>query len=134
MCSSDLCEEYGGDSTVEDLSGIFAGTGFPALRRLALADAEQADEIAVALAHAPIVAQLEALDLSLGTLGDAGVEALLAGQSLVHLANLELNHNFVLPEVAERLRLALPKTEIDLREDDADDDEDEGVRYVAVAE
>lgn len=88
-------DEGGGGATVGDLAPILAGEGFPSLQRLGLRDAAIADELAVALAAAPVVGQLRVLDLSLGTLGDDGVLALLRGRSLDHLALLDLHHHYL---------------------------------------
>jgi hypothetical protein len=91
--------------------------------------------IAAALAHAPIVARLATLDLSLGALGDEGGAALLAGQPLNHLERLDLHHHFLSAAMAERLREALPDVELDL----ADQCEQttwggQPHRYIAVSE
>ncbi|MGW1891307.1 STM4015 family protein [Streptomyces sp. NPDC002004] len=130
-------EEYGGDATVADLAPILAGSRFPALRHLGLRNSEIQDEIAAAVAGAPIVAQLKSLDLSLGVLTDEGVTALLGGQPLTHLARLDLHHNFVTEPVAQRIRAGLEPSgvEIDLSEP-GDSWEHDGVvrRYTAVAE
>ncbi|MFG2305214.1 STM4015 family protein [Actinacidiphila glaucinigra] len=130
-------EEYGGDATVADLAPILAGGRFPALRHLGLRNSEIQDEIAAAVAAAPVVAQLSSLDLSLGVLTDEGVTALLAGQPLTHLNWLDLHHNFVTEPVAERVRAALEPSgvEVDLS-DPGDEDEWDGEihRYTAVAE
>ncbi|AXG81387.1 STM4015 family protein [Streptomyces paludis] len=131
-------DEYGGDATVADLAPILAGTRLPALRRLALRNSERQDEIAAAVADAPVVARLETLDLSMGTLGDEGARALLAGRPLTHLKKLDLHHHFIGEELRERLRTTLGAAgvEVDLSEvsepDDWDDDEPH--YYVAVAE
>ena len=136
LCLGD--PEYGGTCHPRDLADILAGDRLPALRRLVLADADDADEIAALLAHAPIVAQLEELDLSLGTLGDTGVAALLAGQSLTHLKSLDLNYNFISEAVAHQLVEALPTVAVDIDPGDAEfvdwDEDEERQRYVAVAE
>jgi hypothetical protein len=123
--------EYGGDATVDDLAPILAGRGLPALTRLGLRNAEIADQIAEAVAAAPVVARLAALDLSMGTLGDAGVEALLAGQPLTHLTELDLSHHFVSEELARRLADELPGVRVIVA--DAQKEEEWG-RYTAVAE
>jgi hypothetical protein len=52
-------ENYGGDADVEDLAPILAGTNWPHLEYLGLRDAEIADEVARALAGAPVVARLK---------------------------------------------------------------------------
>jgi hypothetical protein len=128
-------EEYFGGSEAADLAGILDGTHFPALRYLGLRDADNADEIAAAVAHAPIVSRLEVLDLSLGTLGDEGAAALLAGQPLTHLKKLDLHHHYISEAMQERLRAALPGVEVDLSEQEEPDDWDgEENRYVAVSE
>ncbi|MER8114293.1 MULTISPECIES: STM4015 family protein [unclassified Streptomyces] len=129
--------EYGGDATVADLAPVLAGGGFPALRHLGLRNSEIQDEIAAAVASAPVVAQLASLDLSMGVLTDEGMTALLGGQPLTHLTRLDLHHNYVTEAVAERVRAALEPSgvEVDLSEP-GDTWEHEGVvhRYTAVAE
>ncbi|KUN89626.1 cytoplasmic protein [Streptomyces bungoensis] len=130
-------QEYGGDATVADLAPLLAGGRFPALRHLGLRNSEIQDEIAAAVAAAPVVAQLTSLDLSLGVLTDEGVTALLGGQPLTHLTRLDLHHNFVTEPVGGRIRAALEPSgvEIDLSEP-GDLWEDDGVvhRFTAVAE
>ena len=130
-------QEYGGDATLADLAPILAGGRFPALRHLGLRNSEIQDEIAAAVAAAPVVAQLKSLDLSMGVLTDDGVAALLAGQPLTHLTWLDLHHNFVTEQVAERVRAALEPSgvEVDLSER-GEEWEDDGVvqRFTAVAE
>ncbi|MET7418407.1 STM4015 family protein [Dactylosporangium sp. NPDC005555] len=123
--------EYGGDITADDLAPVFSGAGLPRLRRLALRNAEIADQIASALAGAPVVPRLEELDLSLGILSDRGAEALLLGQPLTHLRRLDLSHHFISAELADRLRAELPGVDVDLSDEQ---EEDEGERYTAVSE
>ncbi|WP_432975772.1 STM4015 family protein [Dactylosporangium sp. CA-233914] len=125
-------QEYGADATVEDLAPIFNGAELPALRRLALRNAEIADDIATALAGAPVVARLTSLDLSMGALSDAGAEALLLGQPLTHLHSLDLSHHFMSPDVAARFEEELPGVRVDVsNEQEAEED---GFRYVSVTE
>jgi hypothetical protein len=100
-------KEYGGTTTVGDLTQVLAGTRWPRLRYLGLRNAEHADEVAVAVATATAVAQLSIVDLSLGTLGDAGAQALLDGQSLTHLDILDLHHHFLSETTRSLLRRAL---------------------------
>ncbi|UGQ13293.1 STM4015 family protein [Yinghuangia sp. ASG 101] len=132
-------DNYGGDATLDDLADIFAGTRLPKLRHLGLMNSELQDEIAEALAGAPIVSRLESLDLSMGVLSDAGAEALLSGQPLGHLKKLRIDHHFVGDPMAERLRRALAGsgTTVDIsapeERDEWDDDEIDG-RYVEVSE
>jgi len=110
-------EEYGGDSTVDDLDEVLDGGGLPALRVLGLCNSPRSDAIAATVVGAPVTARLTELDLSLGTLGDEGAEALIAGRAaLSHLRRLDLHHHYVSPEVGARLVAALPGVEIDLSE------------------
>lgn len=129
--------DYGGDATVADLAPILAGGRLPALHHLGLCNSEIQDEIAAAVASAPLVAQLKSLDLSLGVLTDTGAEALLGGQPLTHLTWLDLRHNFFSEPVAERLRAALEPSgvEVDLSERGEEWDDDGTLhRFTAVAE
>ncbi|WP_433797197.1 STM4015 family protein [Actinoplanes sp. CA-252034] len=125
--------QYGGDAGVGDLAPILAGRPMPTLTWLGLRNAEIADEIAAAVAAAPIVARLRVLDLSWGTLSDTGAEALLAGQPLTHLEHLVLNHHFMSPEVARRLVDDLPGVTVDVG-GAREEEEEEWGRYTAVNE
>ncbi|MGW8886501.1 STM4015 family protein [Streptomyces sp. NPDC055749] len=98
---------YGGDATVADLQPLLSGTRFPGLRHLGLRNSELQNEIATAIASAPVVAQLRTLDLSSGTMGDEGAAALLEGQPLTHLEALDLHHHFLTEPMEHRVREAL---------------------------
>lgn len=131
--------EYGGGASAEDLGPILSGVAFPKLRHLGLRDAENADELAAVLAHAPLPAGLESLDLSLGTFGDDGAAALLSGRPLTGLKRLDVHHHFMSEAMIDRLYQALPDVEIDASERLAprvNDYRENGqpYRYVAVAE
>ncbi|MFD3787639.1 STM4015 family protein [Streptomyces cyaneofuscatus] len=127
---------YGGDATLADLGPVLSGGTFLRLRHLGLQNSEIQDEIAAAVASAPVVAQLETLALSMGTLSDTGGEALLNGQPLNHLATLDLRHHYLTSPVLERIRAACVPAVVEggeAEEDYADPDE-EPERYVAVSE
>ncbi len=129
--------QYGGDATLADLAPLLAGGRFPALHHLGLCNSEIQDEIAAAVASAPVVAQLESLDLSMGTLTDTGAEALLAGQPLTHLRRLGLSHHFLSEAVADRVRTAFGSagTDVDLSDPQTPHHwRDEVWRFVAVSE
>ncbi|WDZ82618.1 STM4015 family protein [Micromonospora cathayae] len=132
-------EDYGRDTTVADLAPVLTGERLPALRHLALCNTELADEIAAAVATAPVVPRLEVLDLSKGTMTDAGAEALLTGQPLTHLRQLDLYHHYLSEEAAQRLVARLDGVTVDVsdpQEPDEDDEDDDGevYRYTAVGE
>jgi hypothetical protein len=123
--------EYGGDATVDDLADILGGARLPAVTRLGLCDSEIADDVAAAVASAPVVARLEALDLSMGTLTDRGARALLAGQPLTHLRELDLAYHFLSTEMMERLQAELPGVTVNVADHQ---NEGEFGRFVAVSE
>ena len=126
-------DNYGGDTTVEDLSIILSGERFSQLRYLGLRDSEMADEIAIALATAPILNQLSTLDLSLGTLTDRGAEALVASPYLPKLDKLDLHHHYLSEAMMARLQ-ALPLTVNVEDRQEAEDYDGETWRYIAVSE
>ncbi|MEU4774201.1 STM4015 family protein [Micromonospora sp. NPDC023644] len=127
--------DYGGDASAEDLAGVLSGAGLPALRYLAACNAEIADAVAAAVATAPIVPRLEALDLSKGTLTDEGAKALLAGQPLTHLTRLDLHHHYLSEEMAASVVAALPGVQVDLADaQTAEEYDGKPYRYTAVGE
>jgi uncharacterized protein (TIGR02996 family) len=124
--------EYGADARVTDLKPILKGDGsLKRLKHLGLCNSEFADDIAKAIVNAPIVKQLETLDLSKGTMSDTGAELLIQGASkLKHLKRIDLSKNFFTLEAQEELEETFKKL-IDLS-DQGDGDED--YRYVQVSE
>lgn len=127
--------DYGGDTTVADLAPVLAGDRLPMLRHLALCNAEIADEVAAAVATAPVVRRLEVLDLSQGTMTDAGVDALLAGQPLTHLRRLDLHHHYLGDQAAQRIVGRLIGVQVDVSEpQEAEIFDGEVYRFTAVGE
>ncbi|MFH8478668.1 STM4015 family protein [Streptomyces sp. DSS69] len=128
---------YGGDTDVADLAPLLSGTRLPRLHHLGLRNSEVQNEIAAAVAAAPVVAQLKTLDLSNGTLGDEGAAALLAGQPLTHLDLLDLHHHFLTEAMEQRVRSALEphgvRVDLSERNEPWDNRGAEG-RYTAVSE
>ncbi|MER5454845.1 STM4015 family protein [Micromonospora sp. NPDC002389] len=108
--------DYGGDATLDDLAPLLAGAGTPELRRLGLRNAEIADVVARVVATAPVVPRLSVLDLSMGNLTDKGLEALLAGQPLTHLTELDLHHHYLSEQAQQRVVAALPGVRVDVSE------------------
>ncbi|MFG1780348.1 STM4015 family protein [Micromonospora sp. NPDC049051] len=128
-------QDYGGDASADDLAGVFSGAGLPALRHLAVCNAEIADAVAAAVATAPVVPRLEVLDLSMGTLTDEGAKALLAGQPLTHLTHLDLEHHYLSEDMAASVVAALPGVRVELSDPQVAEDYDGTIyRYTAVGE
>ena len=128
-------EDYAERKEMADLLPLLSGKLFPALRYLGLRDSNQADEVARTVAEAPLLERLEVLDLSLGTLGDAGAEALLASPAVARLQRLDLRHHYISPPVLERLEKLQPVKVVEARSDEDEDEFDGEIhRYVAVGE
>jgi hypothetical protein len=120
---------YGGNSTVEDLAPILAGARFPKLTYLGLKDSKIADDIAKALATAPVLGKLSELDLSMGILTDEGMLALFDGLVYTRIQTLDVSENYLSDEMVQRLK-EIPFNVLTRGQKDADEE----WRYVSVAE
>jgi len=128
-------EDYGGSVTVEDLQPILAGDVFPKLHYLGLRDSQIADEVAQALATAPIVERIRVLDLSMGALGDDGAHALMENPAVAKLEKLDIHYHFCSDEIIEKLRSSLPGVEVDASDPQKPHEwNGHSDRYVAVSE
>ncbi|RYZ83637.1 MAG: hypothetical protein EOP06_19585 [Proteobacteria bacterium] len=126
-------ENYGGTTTIEDLAPLLAGEVFPSLKYLGLRDYDRVDELAAAIANAPILSRIEKLDLSLGTLTDEGAQKLLDSPLVGQLKKLDLHHHFCSTEMMEHLQ-SLP-VEVDVSEQNKVESWDgQTYRYCAVTE
>jgi len=125
-------ENYGGDSGPADLAPILGGSRFPKLVSLALRDCEWADQLAAAVARAPILDRIKQLDLSLGTLGDAGVDALVASPAVRRLQHIDIHHHYVSEAGVAKLKALGISVNADDRQEA--DRRDGDFRYVAVSE
>jgi hypothetical protein len=122
-------DNYGFSGDVDLYRRLLAALAVPSLRYLGLRDAQIADELAQWLAGEETVGRLHTLDLSLGTLGDAGARALLDSPHVRALRRLDLSHHYISAALQGHLK-ALP---IEVVLDDPQE-EDDGDRYVAVGE
>ncbi|HVH97450.1 MAG TPA: WGR domain-containing protein [Enhygromyxa sp.] len=103
-------DEYGGDGNVKQLAGLLKGEGVPKLVHLGLKNCEWQDDIAVALTKSAVLAQLETVDLSMGTMHGDGAEAIIANPAKYkHLKKLDLSNNFLTEDQVARLKKALGK-------------------------
>ncbi|WP_372392554.1 STM4015 family protein [Xanthomonas sp. NCPPB 3582] len=122
-------EDYGFDGELGTYQRLLAAIGPERLRYLGLRNAANTDELAGWLATQPWLGRLETLDLSLGTIGDAGARALVESTQLGQLQRIDLSHHYISAEWQARLA-TLPVTVI--LDEPLEEDEDE--RYVAVSE
>lgn len=115
-------EDYGFDGGIEDVLPLLKGDLFPKLTYLGLKDSEIQDEIAIAAADAPILDQLNTLDLSYGTLTDEGGEALLASARIKQLKQLDLSYHYMSDELVLRWQQSGMSVDVkDQQESDEDD-------------
>ena len=121
-------EDYGATSDEKQFEGLTL-PNMPALKTLALRDCDYADKLASVIAKASVIERLHKLDLSLGTLGDEGVKALLNSTSVALLAELDLHHHYIGDDNVRKLNALGPKVNLD----DAKDDGECG-RFVAIGE
>ncbi|KAB8143729.1 hypothetical protein F8S13_07410 [Chloroflexia bacterium SDU3-3] len=126
-------ERYGGTSAPEDVAPLLAGQGFPKLRYLGLRDSEIVDQIAPLVASAPITQRIQVLDLSLGTLTDAGAQALLESPVIAKLQKLDLHHHYCSDAMMEQLSKLGPQVDVSDQQKPYNHS-GELWRYVAVSE
>jgi len=124
-------EEYGGNCTVQDLQPILSGKLFPKLKYLGLRNCDFVDDIAAVVVNSPIVERIDSLDLSLGTLSDAGAQALLSLPDTGTLKNVSIHFNYASNELLKQLKSH--KISFDTSKP-AGMEEDEEWRFVAVGE
>ncbi|WP_336782790.1 STM4015 family protein [Paenibacillus illinoisensis] len=115
-------DDYGFDGSLEDVLPLLEQGRFPKLVYLGLKDSDIQDDIAKAVAQAPIVDQLEVLDLSQGTLADEGAEALLASDKIKKLKHLDLSYHYMTDEMLIRWKRSGLSVDVsDQQQSDEDD-------------
>ena len=123
--------DYGGETTLADARPLLARTDLPALVHLGLVNCEYTDDVCAIIAGSPLAAQLESLDLSRGTMSEAGVRALAeAKAALPRLAKLDVSDNFLSPAAGVLLHAAYPFATVADQRNEAD----WGARVVSVGE
>lgn len=119
--------EYGASWTQADLAPFYSGSAFPELRSLGLCNSEDQDAIARGIAGGTVLERLQKLDLSLGTLGDEGAEALLACPLLGNLEFLDLHHHYMSEGMIQRFQQL--ELEVDVSEQEEPDDWGDGEEH-----
>lgn len=122
-------DNYGFDGDVWTYARMLDAIDASRLDYLGLRDAQISDDLAKHLAAQPWLGKLKTLDLSMGTIGDAGAQALCESPYLGTLETLDLSHHYIGAEWQAKLRALPCKVVLDDPQD-----EDDGERYVAVAE
>lgn len=100
---------YGVEVTMDEVRPLLDAP-LPALTSLALANSELTDELCVALCGHSLLRRLVALDLSMGTMTDAGAQTLLSHrEQLKHLKTLDVDDNYLSDEAVASLRSVFPQ-------------------------
>lgn len=122
-------DNYGWDGSPADVAPLLQRAMFPKLKYLGLRDCEVADDLVPVVLASDLLDGLDELDLSLGTLGDAGGRLLLESPKIRKLKRLNLRHHYLSEPLMHSLA-ALPLA-VDVTERQAGDEDN---RYVAIAE
>ncbi len=121
---------YGAESSVDDVVPLLTRTDLPNLKCLRLMNSEFTDKLVEALIGSPLLAQIETLDLSLGTMTSVGAQRVLDNlESFAHLAEINVHDNGIGETALRELQLALPSV---IGEQDGEYTEHD--RYVSVGE
>jgi uncharacterized protein (TIGR02996 family) len=125
---------YGGNATIKEVRPLLERTDLTQLEYLGLENSMFADDIARHLGKAPVLRSLKTLDLSQGTMTDAGAQALVAARdSLRHLECLDLTRNFLSKEGIKAVKDLCPKV-LTGGQETPDEGDDEPYYYVSIAE
>jgi uncharacterized protein (TIGR02996 family) len=128
-------DEYGGSGKIGQLKPLFEGSGVPKLEHLGLKNSDFEDDIAIALSKSQLLARLRSVDLSMGTMHEPGAQAILANvDAFRHLAELDLDRNFIPDELAKQLKKALKGIVSVDDQEEPDDWDDEPHYYTSVGE
>lgn len=99
-------DSYGFDGGIEDIRALIDHVKtLKHLTYLGIGNSELQDEIAKAVMESGLVARLEVLDFSNGTLSDKGAKLLMDHkEDLSHLKKLDLHYHFLSGEMMEKLK------------------------------
>lgn len=123
--------DYGGTADIAALRPIFSNRSLTQLRHLGLQNSEMQDQIAAELAGSPLLAQLESVDLSMGTMHEPGATAILDNATAFgHLHAINLAENYIPDSYCERLVAAFGHA-VDCSSQRMPDDLDGDPRYYA---
>jgi hypothetical protein len=121
-----------GETTAVDFVALLDASATGSLVHLGLKGLPFSDDLVAALAASKMLRKLEALDLSRGTLTNAGARALVKiGKDLPRLEDIDLSGHSLARGVVEELRAAFGERLIiddsvdDATEDDEDDEDDD---------
>ncbi len=126
--------EYGRNFDLLDLIPLLESSRFPKLAYLGLRDAENTDDLIKLIVDAPILDQINVLDLSLGDMTDEGAEALIQCRRIKNLQKLDLHHHFCSDEMVRQMKTLPIKVDMSDQLEEGHYSSGEAYRYVAVSE
>ncbi len=130
--SVQLGNEMDSKKAFKALKPIFDAKGLKNVRHLGLGNFDASDELCTHLAKSKIAKQIEELDLSQGTLGDAGVAALVAeAKQFAKLTSIDVSENYVTNAGIKSLKALAKNVDGSHQEDDGGDVDD---RYISAYE
>lgn len=128
-------DNYGADSGVDDWIPLLEATHVPKLTHLGLRNSEYTDVFVGVLAKSKLLTQLKSVDFSMGTLSEAGCQALLDNAAaFAHLDSLNLSECFVPEAMFDGLKKVCAGVNVSGQREPHDWDDENGGRYVAVGE
>lgn len=98
-------EDYGFDGNADTIKELLAKADFPKLQYLGITDSEIQDELTKVVLECKFMPQIETLDLSMGTLTDAGGALLLeAVPKFPNIKTLDVHYHYMSDEMEEKLK------------------------------
>jgi hypothetical protein len=125
---------YGGDSAIADLNPILVELKFPNLVYLGLRNSQYTDDIAEGVVRSPLLNKIRILDLSMGTLSDAGAELLLKNPVVQQLDILNLSENYLSEEIINFVEAQQANFHVQVMINGQRTEDEDEERYCAVAE
>ncbi|MBL8916705.1 MAG: hypothetical protein JNM17_38745 [Archangium sp.] len=124
-------DEYGGLEEPGPVEELIAVSPPPKLKHLGLCNATFADQLPAIVLGSKWLSQLDSLDLSRGTIGDAGANVLInAADRLKHVKEIDLSGGYFSDEVEARLRSTFPGVVLNDLQGEAEPED----RYVSLSE
>ncbi|GAP93771.1 hypothetical protein NIES2104_02790 [Leptolyngbya sp. NIES-2104] len=127
-------ENYGGDCWDRDLPPLLEELKFPNLTYLGLRNSGFADEIAAMIVRSPLLAGLQVLDLSLGTLTNEGAQHLLDCAAIRDLETLNVSESYLSGAMIDRLQALGIQVLAQEQRQEEDEEEPSYRRYCVVSE
>ena len=127
-------ENYGASGGLKDIASILDGSAFPKLTHLGIMNCSWVDEAVRALMGSKLLKQLTSLDLSMGCLGDADIDAMVARKELfAHLQHLDVEDSALTDASKPKVKVLAKEVNFG-KEHEPDRAGDDAYRFVSVGE